>query len=87
MSTRMAKGIVGQSDETFWLWLEWELAYIYQMIRTVFCGNHFMSATKSLTILLTMVGTNVYGLVHNLLASEKPADKVFREIVALMKEQ
>ena len=46
-----------------------------------------MSATKSMTILLTMVGTNVYGLVHNLLASEKPADKVFREIVALMKEQ
>ena len=57
------------------------------MIRTVFCGNHFMSATKSMTILLTMVGTNVYGLVHNLLASEKPADKIFRAIVALMKEQ
>ena len=77
MSTRMAKGIVGQSDETFWLWLEWELAYIYQ----------FMSATKGVAILLIMVGTNVYGLVHDLLASEKPADKVYREIVALMKVQ
>ena len=38
-----------------------------------------MSETKSMGILLTKVGTNVYGLVHNLLASEKPADKVNRE--------
>ena len=38
-----------------------------------------MSETKSMGILLTMVGTNVYGLVHNLLVSEKPADKVIRE--------
>ena len=53
------------------------------MIRTVFCDNHFMSATKSVAILLTMVGTNVYRLVHDLLASEKPADKVYRKIVAL----
>ena len=57
------------------------------MIRTVFCGNHFMSTNKSVAILLTMVGTNVYGLVHNLSASEKPADKFYRELVALMKEQ
>ena len=46
-----------------------------------------MSATKSVAILLTVVGTNVYGLIHDLLASGKPADKVYREIVALMKEQ
>ena len=38
-----------------------------------------MSTTNSVGILLTMVGTNVYGLVHNLLASEKPTDKVNRE--------
>ena len=37
-------------------------------------------------MLLTVVGPKTYGLIRDLLAPEKPADKVYTEIVAVMKQ-
>ena len=37
-------------------------------------------------MLLTVVGPKTYGLIRDLLAPEKPADKAYTEIVAVMKQ-
>ena len=81
----MAKGVVGQMEPFDCEQSESWPTYI-ERLEQYFTENDITRATKKVSVLLTVVGQKTYGLIRDLLAPEKPADKVYTEIVAVMKQ-
>ena len=81
----MAKGVVGQMEPFDCEQNESWPTYI-ERLEQYFIANDITSATKKVAVLLTVVGPKTYGLIRDLLAPEKPADKAYTEIVAVMKQ-
>ena len=57
-----------------------------ERLEQYFAANDITSAAKKVAVLLTVVSLKTYGLIHDLLAPEKPADKAYTEIVAVVKQ-
>ena len=72
------------SIETFYLHADNWLEYI-ERVEQYFIANGIDSAEKKRGILLTVVGSETYSLIRNLLTPVKPSEKTFAEIVEILK--
>ena len=61
-----------------------EWATYIERLEQFFIANKIAEAPRKVAVLLMVIGPKAYGLLRNLLASAKPADKEFDEIVRVM---
>ena len=81
----MAKGIVGQMEPFNCEQGEGWSTYV-ERLEQYFVANNITTGTKEVAVLLTVVGPEAYGLIRDLLTPDKPANKLYDEIVAAMKD-
>ena len=81
----MAKRVVGQMESFDCDQGDNWLTYV-ECLEQYFVVNDITSGVKKAAVLLTVVGPKTYGLIRDLLAPDKPAEKSYAEIVAAMKE-
>ena len=51
-----------------------------------FAANGMTEEKKMVAVLVTVMGAKAYGLMRNLLAPVKPADKKYTELIQVMKD-
>lgn len=56
-----------------------------EILEQFFEANEINERDRKKAILISVVGASTYSLMRNLLSPDKPKDKSFQELVALMK--